>query len=365
MQFQNSSKITPAAVALATLLTAGSAMAQSASLRTDTFSQPTLDRWFYPFGGTPGAEISASVFRTPSDATVNGVAAFDDRDAQLVVAFDTAPLIQKMRGPNCYRLTSLRLTLTTSNPPRFAYDPSYDNPLVADTDPGTPVEVFGAGYRNGFNATTITEGMPFAFAAPYTEGVRNIFAAQLNADGSVQRDISNQIRDGFEAPPMAIGQVAGLTPGDLVPQASTMTFDLDLTQPSVKKYLQNAFDQGRLVLVVSSLHLAAGGPGGGGEPNYPAFYTKENPIQQSIQVAAKLDVTMNLSVNIDFNNDDSVFDPMDIDAFLSVYSEGPCLPAGAECGDIDFNNDTGLFDPMDINDFLSVYSEGPCSTGNC
>jgi len=28
--------------------------------------------------------------------------------------------------------------------------------------------------------------------------------------------------------------------------------------------------------------------------------------------------------DVDFNNDGSVFDPMDIDAFLSVFSEGPC-----------------------------------------
>ncbi|MFO0856260.1 MAG: hypothetical protein U0640_02745 [Phycisphaerales bacterium] len=64
--------------------------------------------------------------------------------------------------------------------------------------------------------------------------------------------------------------------------------------------------------------------------------------------------------DIDFNRDGSRFDPVDIDAFLSVYSEGPCLPAGAQCRDIDFNNDGSLFDPRDIEAFLSVYSEGPC-----
>jgi hypothetical protein len=29
--------------------------------------------------------------------------------------------------------------------------------------------------------------------------------------------------------------------------------------------------------------------------------------------------------DVDFNNDGSIFDPLDIDAFLSVFSEGPCL----------------------------------------
>ena len=65
--------------------------------------------------------------------------------------------------------------------------------------------------------------------------------------------------------------------------------------------------------------------------------------------------------DIDFNNDGSFFDPQDIDAFLSVYSEGPCIPDTATCDDIDFNNDTSIFDPCDIDSFLLVYSEGPCT----
>ncbi len=65
--------------------------------------------------------------------------------------------------------------------------------------------------------------------------------------------------------------------------------------------------------------------------------------------------------SIDFNNDTSLFDPQDIEAFLSVYSEGPCVPTTATCGDIDFNNDTSLFDPCDIGSFLVMYSEGPCT----
>ena len=65
--------------------------------------------------------------------------------------------------------------------------------------------------------------------------------------------------------------------------------------------------------------------------------------------------------SIDFNNDTSLFDPQDIDAFLSVYSEGPCIPETATCSDIDFNNDTSVFDPCDISSFLMIYSEGPCT----
>jgi hypothetical protein len=65
--------------------------------------------------------------------------------------------------------------------------------------------------------------------------------------------------------------------------------------------------------------------------------------------------------SIDVNNDQSFFDPTDIDAFLSVFSEGPCIPETATCNDIDFNNDGSLFDPCDIDAFLLVFSEGPCT----
>jgi hypothetical protein len=65
--------------------------------------------------------------------------------------------------------------------------------------------------------------------------------------------------------------------------------------------------------------------------------------------------------DIDVNNDGSFFDPTDIDAFLSVFSEGPCIPDTATCDGIDFNNDGSLFDPCDIDSFLLVFSEGPCT----
>jgi len=72
-------------------------------------------------------------------------------------------------------------------------------------------------------------------------------------------------------------------------------------------------------------------------------------------------VTEPVCDSIDFNNDTSFFDPTDIEAFLSVFSEGPCIPETATCNDIDFNNDGALFDPCDIDSFLLTFSEGPCT----
>ncbi len=64
--------------------------------------------------------------------------------------------------------------------------------------------------------------------------------------------------------------------------------------------------------------------------------------------------------SIDFNNDQATYDPRDIEAFLSVFSEGPCIPEGTQCNDIDFNNDGESFDPLDITAFLRVFAEGAC-----
>ena len=96
-----------------------------------------------------------------------------------------------------------------------------------------------------------------------------------------------------------------------------------------------------------------------GQPNAPAVYIGCTIDENLVNLSARLGTLP--CDSIDFNNDTSLFDPQDIEAFLSVYSEGPCVPASATCNDIDFNNDTSLFDPCDINSFLLMYSEGPCT----
>jgi hypothetical protein len=93
----------------------------------------------------------------------------------------------------------------------------------------------------------------------------------------------------------------------------------------------------------------------------PADYDNDGDIDLLLtDEIADVIIMMENTCEIDFNNDGSLFDPQDIEAFLSVYSEGPCIPASANCDTIDFNNDGSLFDPEDIEDFLNVFSEGPC-----
>jgi hypothetical protein len=94
--------------------------------------------------------------------------------------------------------------------------------------------------------------------------------------------------------------------------------------------------------------------------NYDCVVT--NACGTATSSVGVLTVTPVCCDDLDFNNDGSSFDPQDIEAFLSVFSEGPCVPGGATCNDIDFNNDGSLFDPCDISSYLTLYAEGPCTS---
>ncbi len=353
-----------ASILVAMLGTASGAMAQSF---TGTLQNPTIDRWWYPFNFSGGTEDSASIF------AALGQVGFDDRDAQFVVAFDTGSVVAPNLGPGKYQVGSVRLRVTISNPPRFLYDPTFDSvrtsydvtdPLYQADDAGKPIEVFAVGFRNGVTAASLVESTPFSTTPsfPPQESIRSVFPSLLSADGLATGDISNQVTQRFEAPPMAVGRNPALVAGELVPTTTEFAFDIDLTQPANAAYIARGLDAGRILLVVSSLHPATGGPGGGtGDPAYPAFYTKEHPLASALNVQPHLDLDVTLTPIIDFNNDGLFPDTADIDDLLSVFSGGPCIGSNW-CSSIDVNGD-GLFpDTADIDYFLCIFSGGG---GNC
>ncbi|MFO0832620.1 MAG: hypothetical protein U0637_12365 [Phycisphaerales bacterium] len=348
-------------LALAVLaLAAGTASAQSF---VGTLNTPSLDRWWYPFNFNAGAETTASIF------AALGQAGFDDRDSQFVVAFNTADVVTPGLGPSGYSINSIHLRVTISNPPRFEYDPSFDSvrtsydpsdpQYLADADAGKPIEVFAAGYRNGVTAANVLESTAFSTSPsfPPQERIRSVYAATLDEQGYPNADISNQVADRSEATPLATGQNASLTVGAIVPTDTEFTFSLDVNNPATRAYLARGLDAGRLLFVVSSLHPATGGPGGGtGDPAYPAFYTKENPLASVLPIEPALDLNVDTRQLIDFNGDGLFPDTADIDDLLTVFSGGEC-PTGT-CASIDINGD-GLFpDTADIDFFLCIFSGG-------
>ncbi len=353
-------------VVLATLL-AGSAFGQTTV--NGNLASPTIDRWMYPFAGTPGAEASASIFRTPSDATISGQPAFDDRDAEFLLIFNTAGLVTPGRNYGTYDVTSLRVRVYTSNDPRFEYDPTFDSvatcyatsdPLyVADADAGKPIELFAAGFRSGAQLATWAENSGFApTGVPgFLEGVRRVYPAALSATGVATTDVSNQVRDRFEATPLSIGTTTAAAPGQLVPLGSEIVFDIDLTSPAAKAYFARGLDQGRIAVLISGLHLAAGGPGGGvGDATFPAFYTKENITAVTLGLMPKLEFSVAVSERIDFNNNGVFPEDQDVIDFFNVLSGADC----ETCQTIDFNGNAVFPEDQDVIDFFTVLAGGPC-----
>lgn len=316
-----------------------------------TFPQPTLDRWMYPFASTPGIEESIPVFAALRET------GFDDRDAQFLLGFNTGGQIPVGRLEDGYVIESAIVRVSIAVGDRTVYDPTYDSVftvmaqddprLVPDADDGKPIELFAAGFRNGWTAATFLETSPHSPFPPFPprNNVRNVFAANVDVAGATT-DVSNQVRavQPFEGQPLAIGQTDAVAPGGLLPQGATVSFALDLTRPEVRAYVARALNDGRLRFVISSLEATTGGPGGGtGTPTYPAFISKESPLGSFF--AANLELNVRVRPSADLNADGEL-DPLDIRAFFDLYRAGDIA--------VDFTMDDEV-DPLDIRVFFDLY----------
>lgn len=255
-----------------------------------TIDAPSIDRWMYPFNGTPGTRANASVFGAPGNQPT-----FDDLDAQFLVAFDTSA-IPTDRGAANYLVTNAALTLTISIGDGFNYDPTSDSytthldpadpEFTADSDAGRPITLSGVSYRNGFTSSTFLENTAFAPAGPPASGVRSAYAADF--DGGGLRDISNNVFQRFDPVFFAIGQTSGTVPGARVAGDTIFTFTIDLANPGVLGYVQTALNAGKLDLMATGLFDAAFG----GAATYPQFYTKENALYQPGDTSLSLEYTI-------------------------------------------------------------------------
>jgi hypothetical protein len=287
------------AVAGLLFLTALIGLGGEFSVRRDV---PTLDRWMYPFGFERGSEVSAATFGSFDPR-------FDTRDAQFLLGWDLADAVPTQRPAARYLVKRVRVIASCATE-NFPYDPSHDDyrtyltnsPLyVVDGDLGRPAELVGVGFRGDFTAATFKENSFFGPLGPISGsnisiGTRNAFGAVFDTNG-VLADISNQVGQTnatlnyppYEFSPWATGVAPALQSGDPVVLGTAFQFDLDLTDPLVVGYLQVALREGRLRLMITSLHPAVqSGFGGGGA--YPRWYTKENLLGTPARL--ELDVTV-------------------------------------------------------------------------
>lgn len=253
-----------------------------------TISTADFDRWNYPFNITPGTRGNAPTFGAVGEGS------FDNFDGQFLVGFNTTAAGVPALGPDeMYKINSVKVTATHSTG-AFVYDPTPDSyasylppgdpDFVADTTAGRPVEIYGAGLRGGYSAfgfaggitgpPFFNEGSPFAFGDPTDPSIRNAYAFDPDFG-----DVSNVVSDRLlTAAPWAVGQVAGLSPGDVVPQGTpgvsagaTFEFDIDLSRSVIHDYIAEGLENGGLLFTIASLHSTS--EAGGANPN---FYTHDN-----------------------------------------------------------------------------------------
>lgn len=241
---------------------------------------PSIERWMYPFNADPCARTAGSTF-----GTLDPDSGVDSRHGQHLLGWDTAALVPTNRGPSKYLVSRCRVTLTINRGNLFAYDPTQDSfrtyfptndpAHLVDADTGRPIELFGAGFRNDFTAASFDQCALFGSSAA---GQRNAFAAGWSTNGALV-DVGNNVSKtnvefpSFEVAPFAIGQTTNAVPGQLVPAAAKITFDLNLADPFVLAYVQSALHTGNLRLMVTALHETSGQFGG---PSYPDFVTHFN-----------------------------------------------------------------------------------------
>lgn len=288
-------------------------------------SEPTVDRWFYPFNGTPGSRIEAPIFGA------TGTPDFDDRDGQIFLRWDVSADVPPGLGADAYELVSLRIVIQNGSLDFVPYDDTVDpftaylpdgDPKQTEDDPGEPLELFGVAGRNGWSPIDFPEAGPFSAGELIGTELRNLFPIDYGGDGGGVRDVSNGVRDRFSPTPWAIGTIDGLSNGDPIPTDAIITFDVDLTVPGVAEHFAAELDAGVISVLVTSYRRVEVQAG-----QYVRVYTKESPF-----VVAGL-----------------------VDAARLELEWRPADPAPACPGDFDDTGDVGF------SDLLSVLgSWGPC-----
>jgi len=324
----------------------------SATTITITRDAPVIDQWVYPFASNPGGGFFASVF---SSKLPGGFGTdFDNRDGQALVAFDLSQVLAPGEEPASYSVVSATLTMRNNTADTFFYDPTSDSytswlqpddpDFTPDADPGRPVEVFGARFRNGLSSSTYTEGTPYSFVGPFGQGIRNAFPFAFGAP-TVGEDVSNNVSAAFDPQPFGVATIAGLAPGDLVPIDTDLTFELDVNDPAIASYVKDAIG-GRLFLIVASLFETEQQ----GSGTFPSFYTKENPfVTLGLQQAGRLSIVLQAGPTGDLNGD-GVVDGADLGTLLAAW--GPCPEAGPCPADL---NGDGEVDGADLGIMLSQW----------
>jgi hypothetical protein len=254
-----------------------------------------IARWMYPFNASSANRATAPLF-----SAFSSIPDFDTRDGQYLLGWDTSNSIPVGQGARNYLLSRLRVTLTISANMQYVYDGTlhdYRTYLLTNapnylpaTNLNNPVELYGVGFRGGFinsssvyvsySATNFPQAGPFfatSNGGDYTNRVAydagyNTNGVLVDVSDNVGDNGTNEIPQPFEVAPFAVGYSTNVAPGQLMPEGSQITFDINLNDPLIYNYIQQGLNEGNLSFMASSL-VNADSSYFDGQPNWPEFYT--------------------------------------------------------------------------------------------
>jgi hypothetical protein len=298
------------------------------------YEGPALDRWMYPFNQTPGVRWTSSLFGNIGEEADPD---FDQRDGQMIIGYDTGQEVPIDLGVGTYQTRTLMIVLQNDGQHQIAYDPtqdpwqSYLDPsdpeYIPDPDPGRPIEMFGAGFRNGWTAATFLEGSSYApNGAQFGQNIRNVYPVCFDPIG-MPLDVSNNVQEGFDPHVWAIGRIDGLQPGEDIPTLTDIVFEVDVHDPYIQQYLAEAMNEGHLRMVVTSLHTASVMDG-----LFPTIVNKEHPFADG-EARAEIDVRLGNPADVNCDGIVNVGDLVDVILGWGNCADG-CSPDVNLDGDV-------------------------------
>lgn len=275
------------------------------------------------------------------------------RLAMPLFAFDTSATIAPGLSPARYQVHRVTVTATMASATfpgqSLIYDDTLDSyvEILADVqsnnvDAARPIELYGVGFRDDYAGFDFAgEGTADLFGEntpPYGSSDGGYIAYPIAAaEAGGKRDVSNSLTGGFSATeptgettpfdpsPLAIG-TTDLPVGTPVPDDTTFSFELDLTESFARQYVQESLASGGIGFFASSLTLATQ-PGGDLLP-YPQWYLKESAggAVQGIPPTLTIDVDI-LPLPGDYDGNGQV-DGADGRTWEAQY--GATVPAGVD-----------------------------------
>ena len=311
------------------------------------FDVPSDDRWHYPFNFTPGERGTIGCFGAFGNPDFPD---FNDRDGVMIVAWDTAAQIETGFDSSLYDICTVSVGVTNIPGASWPVDTTLDNVATfrgqPDSDPGRPIELFGAGFGPEYAYETWREDDIYVGGHcnfdgticfndardPYPFVFRDGSSQRLHVEDSVKGTqneglnppLCGATRCPFTPVPWAIGIPQGYVPGhQLVPFDVLFEIDLALSGGRVRDYFRSQLSGGRVFAIITSLQLA---DFMGGQSTYPTFYSKEafGPGVKPAQLIVRLK-----SDPLGDINGDGLIEPVEFAASTRCMSGpgGPIAPA--------------------------------------